>query len=58
MGIFRTSVEKKLQKRYTRLMEEAYKLSHSNRRLSDEKYTEANHILGELQAIRVEAGGR
>jgi len=58
MGIFRNNVEKKLQKRYNRLMEEAYKLSHTNRRMSDEKYSEANLVLGELQAIRVEAGAK
>lgn len=46
--------EKKLQKKYDRLMTEGYKLSTSNRKLSDEKYAEANRILKEIEKLREE----
>jgi len=45
------SKEKKLQKKYNKLMKEAYRLSKTDRKLSDEKYSEADQIkalLGEL----------
>ena len=46
--------EKKLLKKYDRLMTEGYKLSTSNRRLSDEKYAEASRIMKEIEEIRAE----
>jgi len=46
--------EKKLAKRYDKLMAEGYKLSTSNRKLSDEKYAEADKILKELEKLRAE----
>lgn len=44
--------EKKLIKKYDRLMTEGYKLSTSNRALSDEKYAEANRVLKEIEKLR------
>jgi|GEM_PF-526890 len=44
--------EKKLVKKYDRLMTEGYKLSTSNRTLSDEKYAEANRVLKEIEKMR------
>jgi hypothetical protein len=48
--------EKKLAKQYDKLMAEGYKLSTSNRKLSDEKYAEADKILKELTKLRAEKG--
>ncbi len=48
--------EKKLGKRYDKLMAEGYKLSTSNRKLSDEKYAEADKILKELEKLRADKG--
>ena len=42
----------KLQKKYNKLMEEGYKLSTINRKLSDEKYAEADEILKQIEAIK------
>ena len=53
---FKKNPEKKLAKRYDKLMAEGYKLSTSNRKLSDEKYAEADKILKELEKLRAEKG--
>lgn len=46
MGLFKRKTEKeKLQARYKKLMEEAYKLSHTNRKASDLKTAEADALL-------------
>lgn len=51
-GLFKKKSEKeKLQGRYKKLMEEAYKLQSVNRRQSDEKYTEADAILKQIDAL-------
>lgn len=42
----------KLQEKYKTLLEEAYKLSSSNRSLSDAKTAEANEILKEIESLR------
>ncbi len=44
--------EKRLAKKYDKLMAEGYKLSTSNRKLSDEKYAEADRVLKELEKLR------
>ena len=50
--MFGSSSEKeKLQKKYNKLMEEAYKLSHSNRRKSDMKRGEAEEIGKQLDEL-------
>ncbi len=41
----------KMEGRYQQLLEEAYRLSHSNRRLSDQKHAEAESVRLELEAI-------
>lgn len=46
------SPEKKLLKKYDRLMSDGYKLSTSNRKLSDEKYAEADRVKKEIEKIR------
>ena len=43
--------EKKLQKKYNKLMKEAYKLSKVDRKLSDEKYAEANAVKEQLEKL-------
>ncbi len=49
--------EKKLAKKYDKLMAEGYKLSTSNRKLSDEKYAEADKVLKELEKLRADKAG-
>ena len=52
MGLFsRTTPKQKLQKKYDKLIEEAYKLSTTNRRASDAKQAEADAVLKELEKM-------
>lgn len=46
------SPEEKLQAQYKKLLEESFKLSHTNRKLSDEKLAEANKILEQIEALK------
>ncbi|MEX0982520.1 MAG: Lacal_2735 family protein [Bacteroidales bacterium] len=46
--------EKKLAKKYDKLMAEGYKLSTSNRKLSDEKYAEADRVRKEQEKLRAD----
>ena len=41
----------KLENKYQHLLQEAYRLSHSNRKLSDQKHAEAEAIRVELDAL-------
>ena len=51
-GLFRKKSSKdKLQEKYRKLMEEAYRLSHSNRKASDEKTAEAEAILRRIESM-------
>ncbi len=47
------SAIEKLQEKYNRLMEEAFKLSTSNRMASDAKYAEAEEIAKQIEQIRL-----
>ena len=40
-----------LQSKYAKLMEESYKLSHTNRKASDEKQAEAEIIIKEIESL-------
>ncbi len=52
MSWFRRSSEKeKLEKKYRKLLDEAYKLSHSDRKSSDLKTAEADTILKQIEAL-------
>ena len=52
MGLFSKKSEKeKLQKHYAKLMEEAHRLSHSDRRASDAKAAEADEIARKIEAM-------
>jgi hypothetical protein len=52
MGLFSRKTEKeKLQDKYKKLIDEAYKLSHSDRRASDLKTAEADEILKKIEAL-------
>ncbi|HEY9117784.1 MAG TPA: Lacal_2735 family protein [Roseivirga sp.] len=52
MGWFsRKSEKEKLQEKYKKLIDEAYKLSHSDRRASDLKTAEADDILKKIEAL-------
>lgn len=52
-GLFKKkSKVEKLQFEYKKLLEEAHRLSTSNRSLSDEKAYEANEILKEIDKIK------
>ena len=50
-GLFKTKSEK-LNSKYRKLLNEAYVLSTSNRKLSDLKYVEANDILKEIENLK------
>jgi len=52
MGLFKKkSPKEKLQARYKKLMEESYKLSHTDRKASDDKAAEADAVLKEIEAL-------
>lgn len=52
MGLFTRKTEKeKLQDKYKKLVNEAYKLSHSDRRASDLKTAEAEEVLKKIEAM-------
>ena len=54
-GLFKKkSKVEKLQAEYKKLMEEAHRLSTSNRKMSDEKNYEANEILKEIDKIKAQ----
>ena len=49
-GIFKKKTEKeKLSRQYKKLMEEAHRLSHSNRKAADAKYAEADAIAQKIE---------
>ena len=49
-GIFKKKSEvEKLQDKYKKIMEEAFKLQSINRSSSDKKYAEANDILKQIE---------
>ncbi|GAA4326514.1 hypothetical protein GCM10023115_38850 [Pontixanthobacter gangjinensis] len=52
-GLFKKKSEvEKLEIKYRNLLEEAHRLSTSNRSLSDEKMYEANEVLKEIDKIK------
>lgn len=42
----------KLEVQYKKLLDESYKLSHTNRKKSDQKSSEANEILNRIEKIK------
>ena len=52
-GLFKKKSEvEKLQDKYKKLMEDAYKLQSINRSDSDQKYLEADNLLKEIEALQ------
>jgi len=52
-GLFKKKTEEdKLQDKYKKLMEEAYKLQSINRSDSDQKYLEADAVLKKIEALQ------
>ena len=52
MGLFsKKSPKEKLQKKYEKLMKEAFDLSKVDRQASDTKYAEADAVLKEMDAL-------
>ncbi len=52
-GIFKKKSElEKLQEKYKKVLEESYKLSHTNRAASDQKAVEANDILKQIELLQ------
>lgn len=52
-SLFKKKSEKEqLQKKYKILMEESYKLSHTNRKASDNKQAEAEEILKKMEQLQ------
>jgi hypothetical protein len=50
-GLFKSSTEK-LELQYQKLMQEAYQLSHKDRKLSDQKYAEAAEIQLKIDQLK------
>ncbi|QMU65958.1 MAG: Lacal_2735 family protein [Flavobacteriaceae bacterium] len=52
-GLFKKKTElEKLRKKYQKLTKEAYHLQSVNRRASDQKYGEAQHILNKIDVLK------
>jgi hypothetical protein len=52
-GLFKKKSEvEKLQEKHDKLLEEAFKLSKSNRKASDAKTAEANEIAQKIEAMK------
>jgi hypothetical protein len=55
LGIFKKKTElDKLKKKHSKLLAEAYKLSHVNRKESDAKYAEADKLASEIERMEKE----
>ena len=51
-NMFKKKSEKnKLQRQYTKLMAEAHKLSHTNRKMADTKLYQAEEVMKELEKL-------
>lgn len=51
-GIFKKKTEKeKLQDKYSKLMEEAHKLSHTDRKAGDAKLSEADELMKKIEQL-------
>ena len=51
-GLFKKKSEKeKLEEQYRKLIDESYKLSHTNRSASDQKAAEADGLLKQIEAL-------
>jgi hypothetical protein len=51
-NLFRkTSEKEKLQKQYKKMLEEAHKLSHSDRKASDQKMYEAEELMKRIEKL-------
>ena len=48
----------KLEKKYAQLLEESYRLSHSNRKASDLKMAEADRILTQIKFLEKDAASQ
>lgn len=52
-GLFKKKTEtEKLQEKYKKLMEEAFKLSHTDRKASDDKTAEAEEVMKQIVALK------
>lgn len=52
LGIFKKKSEKeKLEEQYKKLLEESFKLSTTNRSLSDRKQAEAQEVLNKIESL-------
>lgn len=52
-GIFKKDPVKGLIKKHDKLMEEAFLLSRTNRRLADQKYAEADALQQKIDALKI-----
>jgi hypothetical protein len=52
LGLFKKKSEKeKLQAQYRQLLEEAYQLSHKDRKASDQKMVEAEEVMKRIEQL-------
>lgn len=54
-GFGKNNGVKKLEKKYQKLMEESYRLSHSDRKKADLKQAEANEVLMKIEELKKES---
>jgi hypothetical protein len=51
-GLFKKKTEReKIQEQYSKMMDEAFKLSHTDRKASDNKYAEAEQLIKRLRTL-------
>jgi hypothetical protein len=50
--LFKKDHSKSLSKKYDKIMEEAFKLSRTNRKLADQKYAEAEAIMKKIEDLK------
>ena len=55
-GIFKSKSKKeKLQAQYNKLLQDSYKLSHTDRKASDMKMAEAEEVMLQIEAMQEES---
>ena len=55
-GLFgKSNAIEKLQRRHKKVLEESYKLSHTNRAASDQKAVEAEEIMKKIESLRAKS---
>lgn len=51
-NLFKKNPSQRLMKEYDKLMEDAYILSRTNRKLADQKYAEAEAVMKKIEGLK------